>query len=134
MFWTIAWTPWINSIDLVVYTHHAGDVNVDYRFLHEVVFTPCRPTPCHLDSPCSVLRWPLASSVIRQALNLPLSLTGMRCLRLVVTHLRSSKWSMAPISGFAPMPALLKPLRTLTAGVVSSLVGKWQVLSAFCGS
>jgi len=29
----------------VVYVHHAGDVNVDHRRLHEVVVTACRPTP-----------------------------------------------------------------------------------------
>lgn len=28
-----------------VYTHHAGDVNVDHRRLHEAVATACRPTP-----------------------------------------------------------------------------------------
>jgi len=31
----------------VVYVHHAGDVNVDHRRLHEAVVTACRPTPCH---------------------------------------------------------------------------------------
>jgi len=29
----------------VVYLHHAGDVNVDHRRLHEAVVTACRPTP-----------------------------------------------------------------------------------------
>ena len=29
----------------VVYVHHAGDVNVDHRLLHEAVVTACRPTP-----------------------------------------------------------------------------------------
>lgn len=28
-----------------VYTHHAGDVNVDHRIIHEAVVTVCRPTP-----------------------------------------------------------------------------------------
>ena len=32
----------------VVYVHHAGDVNVDHRRLHEAVVTACRPTPGHL--------------------------------------------------------------------------------------
>ncbi len=31
----------------VVYLHHAGDVNVDHRRLHEAVVTACRPTPGH---------------------------------------------------------------------------------------
>ena len=31
----------------VVYVHHAGDVNVDHRRLHESVITACRPTPGH---------------------------------------------------------------------------------------
>ncbi len=31
----------------VVYVHHAGDVNVDHRRLHEAVVTACRPTPEH---------------------------------------------------------------------------------------
>ena len=31
----------------VVYVHHAGDVNVDHRRLHETVVTACRPTPEH---------------------------------------------------------------------------------------
>lgn len=31
----------------VVYVHHAGDVNVDHRRLHEAVVTSCRPTPAH---------------------------------------------------------------------------------------
>jgi len=29
----------------LVYVHHAGDVNVDHRRLHEAVITACRPTP-----------------------------------------------------------------------------------------
>ena len=28
-----------------VYTHHAGDLNVDHRRLHEAVLTACRPLP-----------------------------------------------------------------------------------------
>ena len=32
----------------VVYVHHAGDVNVDHRRLHEAVVTSCRPTPGQL--------------------------------------------------------------------------------------
>jgi N-acetylglucosamine malate deacetylase 1 len=31
----------------VVYVHHAGDVNVDHRRVHEAVITACRPTPGH---------------------------------------------------------------------------------------
>ena len=31
----------------VVYLHHAGDVNIDHRRLHEAVITACRPTPGH---------------------------------------------------------------------------------------
>ena len=31
----------------IVYTHHAGDVNIDHRRLHEAVVTACRPTPGH---------------------------------------------------------------------------------------
>lgn len=30
-----------------VYVHHAGDVNVDHRRLHEAAFTACRPQPGH---------------------------------------------------------------------------------------
>ena len=29
----------------VVYVHHAGDLNIDHRRLHEAVVTACRPTP-----------------------------------------------------------------------------------------
>lgn len=29
----------------LVYTHHAGDVNIDHRRIHEAVVTACRPTP-----------------------------------------------------------------------------------------
>ena len=32
----------------VVYLHHAGDVNIDHRRLHEAVVTACRPTPGHV--------------------------------------------------------------------------------------
>ena len=32
----------------LVYVHHAGDVNVDHRRLHEAVVTACRPTPGHV--------------------------------------------------------------------------------------
>lgn len=28
-----------------VYTHHAGDVNIDHKVIHEAVVTVCRPTP-----------------------------------------------------------------------------------------
>jgi len=31
-----------------VYVHHAGDVNVDHRRLHEAVVTACRPMPDHV--------------------------------------------------------------------------------------
>jgi LmbE family N-acetylglucosaminyl deacetylase len=30
-----------------VYVHHAGDVNIDHRLLHEAAFTACRPQPRH---------------------------------------------------------------------------------------
>lgn len=30
-----------------VYTHHAGDVNIDHRRVHEAVVTACRPQPGH---------------------------------------------------------------------------------------
>jgi LmbE family N-acetylglucosaminyl deacetylase len=36
-----AWRP------SVVYTHHAGDVNVDHQVLHHAVLTACRPQPGH---------------------------------------------------------------------------------------
>jgi LmbE family N-acetylglucosaminyl deacetylase len=32
----------------VVYVHHAGDVNIDHRRLHEAVVTACRPIPGQL--------------------------------------------------------------------------------------
>ncbi len=31
----------------IVYTHHAGDVNIDHRIIHESVITACRPQPKH---------------------------------------------------------------------------------------
>lgn len=31
----------------VVYTHHAGDLNLDHRIVHESVLTACRPKPTH---------------------------------------------------------------------------------------
>jgi len=30
-----------------VFTHHAGDVNVDHRVVHDAVVTACRPQPGH---------------------------------------------------------------------------------------
>lgn len=30
---------------MVVYTHHAGDVNIDHQILHSAVITACRPLP-----------------------------------------------------------------------------------------
>jgi LmbE family N-acetylglucosaminyl deacetylase len=30
-----------------IYTHHAGDVNIDHRVIHEAVNTACRPLPGH---------------------------------------------------------------------------------------
>ena len=44
----------------VVYTHHAGDVNIDHRRLHEAVVTACRPLPGH--SVCRLLSFEVASS------------------------------------------------------------------------
>lgn len=44
----------------VVYVHHAGDVNVDHRRLHEAVVTACRPTPGH--SVLRLLSFEVASS------------------------------------------------------------------------
>lgn len=32
---------------LTVFTHHAGDVNVDHRIVHEAVLAACRPLPGH---------------------------------------------------------------------------------------
>ena len=29
----------------VVYTHHAGDVNIDHKITHDAVITACRPLP-----------------------------------------------------------------------------------------
>ena len=31
----------------IVYTHHAGDVNIDHRCAHDAVVTVCRPMPGH---------------------------------------------------------------------------------------
>ncbi len=31
----------------IVYTHHAGDVNIDHRIVHQAVVTACRPVPGH---------------------------------------------------------------------------------------
>lgn len=31
----------------IVYTHHAGDLNIDHRVIHESVLTACRPQPGH---------------------------------------------------------------------------------------
>lgn len=31
----------------IVYTHHAGDVNIDHRVIHDAVITACRPQPGH---------------------------------------------------------------------------------------
>ena len=44
----------------VVYVHHAGDVNVDHRRLHEAAVTACRPTPGH--SVMRLLSFEVASS------------------------------------------------------------------------
>ena len=44
----------------VNYEHHAGDVNVDHRRLHEAVTTACRPTPGQLVR--RILSYEVASS------------------------------------------------------------------------
>jgi len=31
----------------VVYTHHAGDLNIDHRIVHQATVTACRPQPGH---------------------------------------------------------------------------------------
>ena len=31
----------------IIYTHHAGDVNIDHRIINEAVVTACRPLPGH---------------------------------------------------------------------------------------
>jgi LmbE family N-acetylglucosaminyl deacetylase len=31
----------------MVYTHHAGDLNLDHRIVHDAVLTACRPIPGH---------------------------------------------------------------------------------------
>jgi N-acetylglucosamine malate deacetylase 1 len=31
----------------IIYTHHAGDLNIDHRRVHEAVITACRPQPGH---------------------------------------------------------------------------------------
>jgi N-acetylglucosamine malate deacetylase 1 len=38
--------PYIHEIaPEIVYTHHAGDLNIDHRRVHEAVVTACRPQP-----------------------------------------------------------------------------------------
>ena len=37
----------------IVYTHHAGDLNLDHRIVHEAVITVCRPLP---DSSVNLIR------------------------------------------------------------------------------
>jgi LmbE family N-acetylglucosaminyl deacetylase len=32
-------------VPVLVYTHHAGDLNVDHRIVHQAVLTACRPVP-----------------------------------------------------------------------------------------
>lgn len=32
---------------VLVFSHHAGDVNVDHRIIHDAVITACRPLPGH---------------------------------------------------------------------------------------
>lgn len=44
----------------VVYAHHAGDLNVDHRIVHESVLTACRPKPGHAVK--SLLFFEVASS------------------------------------------------------------------------
>ena len=44
----------------IVYVHHAGDVNVDHRRLHEAVVTACRPTPGHTVRRLLSLKFPAA--------------------------------------------------------------------------
>lgn len=43
-----------------VYTHHAGDVNIDHRRIHNAVVTACRPVPGH--SVTSLLFFEIPSS------------------------------------------------------------------------
>lgn len=31
----------------IIYTHHAGDLNIDHRIVHQAVATACRPQPDH---------------------------------------------------------------------------------------
>lgn len=31
----------------IIFTHHAGDVNIDHRVLHDSVIAACRPQPQH---------------------------------------------------------------------------------------
>ena len=44
---------------VTVLTHHAGDVNVDHRVLHEVVLAACRPQPTARLKSCFSLRYRL---------------------------------------------------------------------------
>jgi LmbE family N-acetylglucosaminyl deacetylase len=44
----------------VIYTHHAGDLNIDHRIVNESVLTACRPQPGH--SVKTILFFEVASS------------------------------------------------------------------------
>ena len=35
------------TVPEIIYTHHAGDLNVDHRIVHQAVLTACRPQPGH---------------------------------------------------------------------------------------
>jgi LmbE family N-acetylglucosaminyl deacetylase len=45
----------------IVYTHHAGDVNIDHRCIHDAVVTACRPMPGKT-KPHSILCFEVQSS------------------------------------------------------------------------
>jgi N-acetylglucosamine malate deacetylase 1 len=38
--------PYVQSVcPNIIYTHHAGDLNIDHRLAHQAVITACRPQP-----------------------------------------------------------------------------------------
>ena len=68
----------------VVYVHHAGDVNVDHRRLHEAVITACSQSLASRCDVCLVSRLPAVQNGNRQAQPQYFSLIVRRHLRTLI--------------------------------------------------
>ena len=113
----------------VVYVHHAGDVNVDHRRLHEAVVTACRPIPGHPVR--RLLSFEVSSSTEWQPPGSSSAPVNWLSIFLILATQARSVEGICQRASLAPCRSLEALLSTLPAGAVRRWVSKQLKHSAY---